>query len=132
MTTATIKLRKADVASLVKATFPNYSGRTFTAEQAERVTFHDLNWGGGTRNQYVVVDMVGGRVADLRPLSRVHPAQQPMEGQVIELPAGVVVVEHSTFCGKDCGLRFYFNPNGGGLLQQLSAVVRPAQMPRLA
>lgn len=104
------KLKKSDVAKLVAATFPSYTGRKFWAEAATEVEFYDLNWGGGTRNQCVVVELATGRVADMRRLSRNHPANQPTEGLRVELPAGVVVVRHSIFCGRDTGLTFFYNP----------------------
>lgn len=102
-----MKCKKADVWKVAGRAFPSYKGRSFAIEAAERVTLHDLNWGGGTRNQYVAVELAGERVnAPEVPAPWRHQA----EGQTLDIPEGWAVVEHSIFCGVDMGLRVYVNP----------------------
>jgi hypothetical protein len=105
-----MKLRKSDVATLIAASFPNYRGRLFTGRVATDVCFGDLNWSGGSRSQYVILDLATGRRADLRQLSRNAPWSQPMEGATVPIPAGMVVVEHTISAGNDRGLTFHHNP----------------------
>jgi hypothetical protein len=103
-----IKVTKAQVKPIVQATFPNYRGRSFRVEFTETVTFHDTNWGGGSRNTYTAVKMSCGQVA---PFPSFSPWDNPIEGKRTELPEDVVVVEHSIFCGQDLGLTFYAHPS---------------------
>jgi len=103
-----LKVKKSEVAPIVEYAFPNYTGRKFSVEAAERVTFYDTNWGGGTRNVYVALNMdtsKGGRF--IAPA----PWVNPLEGKTYDLPENVVIVEHSIFCGKDCGIRIYAHPS---------------------
>jgi len=109
-----IKVSKSTVKPLVKATFPEYRGRTFQVEFTPTVTFHDTNWGGGTRNYYKAVRLEDGKVGAFPNFA---PWNNPIEGKRVELPEGVVVVEHAIFCGQDLGLRFYANPSMSRLLQ---------------
>jgi hypothetical protein len=100
-----MKLKKAQAWPIVKATFPNYKGRTFHIEFTNKVTFFDTNWGGGSRNSYAAVRS-DGKTAKLGVPA---PWINPVEGKSIELPEDVLVVEHSIFCGKDCGITIYAN-----------------------
>jgi len=44
------------------------------------------------------------------------PWNNPVEGKEFEIPVGVVVVEHSMFCGKDMGLTFYIRAENASKL----------------
>lgn len=101
-----IKVTRKQVEALVNATFPDYTGRKFAVHFAENITFYDTNWSGGTRNEYAAV-RVDGRTAHF-----VAPAPwvNGLEGKTAPLPVDIVVVEHSIFCGKDCGITIYANP----------------------
>lgn len=105
-----MKVRKPDVAPLVTATFPDYTGRKFRVEAVESVLFSDLNYSGGTRNQFRACTIDGQSIESKFNLNQPPPWANPFEGKRVELPAGAVVVEHSMFCGKDCGLTIYVNP----------------------
>ena len=104
----TIKVRKADVAEVLARTFPSYRGRTFRVDVAELVTFHDLHWGGGSRNEYRAVRLADGAAGDIP--TGPAPWASPTEGLTVPLPPGVVVAEHVMFCGRDLGIRFHVNP----------------------
>ena len=103
-----IKVTKATIKPLLQATFPGYSGRTFYTDFDGKVTFHDTNWGGGSRNKYVVISMGTGQVAGVPAPA---PWVNPVEGKTVELTEDLVVACHSIFCGKDCGVTFYAHPS---------------------
>jgi hypothetical protein len=105
-----MKVRKSDVAAIVKATFPNYKGRKFAVRPSETVMFTDLNYSGGTRNQYRACTLEGEAIEAKHNVNAPAPWHNPFEGKRIELPAGNVIVEHAMFCGQDCGLTIYVNP----------------------
>ena len=105
-----IKVSRKEVFAVVNATFPNYKGRKFRIQPAEAVGFYDLNWSGGTRNQYRACAIDGSPIDSKYNLNSPAPWNNPFEGKRIELPMDVVIVEHSMFCGKDVGLRIYVNP----------------------
>lgn len=84
------------------AAFPGYNGRHFKLEQRDRVNVTSY-WDGGSRDSFVFV-----RLADMAtvPIASINPLRDAGHAPV-ELPEGVVCVEHSIFCGKDMGLTFY-------------------------
>lgn len=123
-----IKLRKSDVIKLIAASFPTYKGRLFHAVETARMTFSDLNWEGGSRSQYVILDLKTGRRADMTRLSCNAPWCQPMEGASVDLPPGMVVVEHAISCGSDRGLTFHYNAADAAALGA-STVALPTNLP---
>ena len=102
----TIKLTTKQAKPIVETVFPNYRGRKFNMNFVEKVMFYDTNWGGGTRNKYAFVAS-DGRTAVLNAPA---PWVNVIEGKVFDLPADVLVVEHTIFCGKDCGITIYAHP----------------------
>jgi hypothetical protein len=106
-TVASWKARKSQVARIVRATFPEYGGRTFKVNFTETVTFFNLNWGGGTRNQYKAVSC-DGKTLSLG--AEYGPWNNPVEGMTVRIPQNVLIVEHSIFCGQDRGIRIYSHP----------------------
>lgn len=103
----TFKARLAEVRSVVRAAFPDYRGRTFRVDTSGRVTFSDLHWNGGTRSEYRALNLDGLKVV---PVPAGSPWASPAEGLTVEIPIGILVVEHQRACGKDCGIRIYCNP----------------------
>jgi len=101
-----VKVSKRDIAPILAASFPEYKGRTFRVVPIEKVTLHDLNWGGGTRNEYVAVKFDGSHSR----LTPVAPWVEMREGATIDLPLDALLVEYSVFCGADLGIRIYCNP----------------------
>jgi len=102
----TITITKKQAEQILKATYPNYGGRKIKVEFSNKVYFYDTNWGGGSRNTYVAVRS-DGKSAKLNVPA---PWVNIVEGTSVELPADVLIVEHSIFCGKDCGITIYANP----------------------
>ena len=101
-----IKVKKSEVKDILKATFPNYKGRTFEVEFAPTITFWDTNWGGGSRNSYAAVAS-DGRTAHLNVPA---PWENPVEGKTVDVPENLLIVKHTIFCGKDLGITIYANP----------------------
>jgi len=106
----TIKTKRADVAPLVAATFPDYKGRKITVQPATSVMLHSLNWDGGSRSQYRTCSTDGAPIGSADRYNAMAPWANPAEGQNIPVPQGAVVVRHSIFSGKDAGLTIYINP----------------------
>ena len=102
----TMKLNKSQVRDILKATFPEYRGRTFRIEFTPTVSFYNTNWSGGTRNIYVAV-WSDGRTAKFNAPA---PWVNVIEGQTIDMPQNVLIVEHTIFCGKDLGITIYAHP----------------------
>lgn len=100
-----IKASKKDVWFLVSRAFPEYTGRKFKVAISGTVGFHDLNWGGGTRNQFIAVPLVKDGQANSLP--ECPPWANPIEGQTIAIPQGWAVIEHPIFCGHDMGVTIH-------------------------
>ncbi len=105
-----IPVRRADVARLVNATFPEYRGRRFVIEARETVTLHDLNWSGGTRNQYRTATLDGQAVGQSDRYNRMAPWENPAEGCTLQIPSGFVVVCRRQFQGRERPLAIYAHP----------------------
>lgn len=100
-----IKLNTAQARPIVKATFPDYRGRKFSLEFTDRVCFYNVNWSGGSKNEYRLVN-IDGRVGSLIGVNAA-PWDNPVEGQTMDLMPDVLVVKHVYFCGKDLGITIY-------------------------
>jgi hypothetical protein len=98
------------IAKLIKATFPSYNKRTVYIEATESVTLYDLNWAGGTRNEYKVSTLDGEPRGNSDKYNHVAPWDNPAEGKSLPIPAGFVVVEGGYFCGKERALTIHVNP----------------------
>ena len=119
------KLKSSDfLKDIVRRTFPDYKGRTYRLYKQASVTLSDLNWSGGTRSWYAAVNVadmnVGHLVWNKHPMDPKNP-----EGTRIDIPPNMIVVEHSHFCGKDMGLKFYVNPESP-LTAQFAQIALPA------
>ena len=106
MNTAT-KITRKQAAPILSRSFPDYKGRTIRVEFTETMTFSDTNWGGGSRSYYEAIRSDGKH----ERLPNFSPWNNPAEGRRIPLTPDVLIVEHSIFCGKDCGITIYANPS---------------------
>lgn len=88
----------------------SYNGKTFKAIVTESVTIPVTAglWEGGSRDLYSVVSLDHG-TREI-PGQRLAPWSPGRGDHTVELLPGIVVVEHSIFCGKDMGLTFYVHP----------------------
>lgn len=105
----TTTLRKAQVAEIIAATFPEYRGRKFRACESTTVAVENV-WGGGTKDDTRAVKQFGNKlaVAEMKAAAfgdarRAFPS--------FEVPDDVLVVVHSIFCGRDVGITIHYSPN---------------------
>lgn len=63
-----IKLSTAQARPIVKATFPDYKGRKFSLEFTNHVSFYNVNWSSGSKNEYRMVRVDGNGIPDYRTL----------------------------------------------------------------
>lgn len=99
------KGRKA-VQSIVKACYPEYTGRKVSIQPANRAP-RELRsyWDEGSRSYYCFYNLDTREVLQVHSNHPFFEANQP--SQLRELPAHIVLVSHSIFCGKDCGITLY-------------------------
>jgi hypothetical protein len=114
LTTHSQTLTRKQAAKIIAATFPNYKGRKIRLEHVAKVTFSDTNWCEGSRSQYAAMATNGQ--SEVLNMKGVAPWNNPIEGKTFPLPPGYLIVEHTIFCGKDCGLTVYMNPDSAGEL----------------
>jgi hypothetical protein len=105
-----MKVKKADIAPLLAATYPAYKGRKFFVHASETVRLDNLNWDGGSRAQYKAVTLDGRAVGNGAALNMPHPADNKAEGTILPIPQGAVIAKESIYCGIECGITFYINP----------------------
>jgi len=102
----TVKITRKQAEPVLKASFPEYRGRTIRVDFSGTVCFHDTNWGDGSRNYYHGVKADGTSKRMVVPA----PWVNPVEGKTMLIPSDVLIVEHSIFCGHDCGITIYAHP----------------------
>ncbi len=96
-----------------------YNGRKFqfkTFDPSQRFSFYGNYWDGGSRNEYIIVDL-DKQVQCSIPTS--HPAFEADTAKALENvhpQAGFCIVKHSIFCGKDMGITFYLHPDNAAKL----------------
>lgn len=115
----TIRVRKCDVRAVLAASFPGYTGRKFRVQVCTHVSLSDLHWSGGTRSEYVAVELSSGR----RSPARTGTPWNGAEGARVEIPAGAVVVEHARFMGEDAGITVHVRPENAPRLLPAGAEV---------
>lgn len=104
-------VKRDAVAPHIRATFPDYKGRKFWITPARSVTLHDLNWAGGTRNQYRTCTLDGRGIGGSERYALMAPWENPAEGVDLALPQGFIVVMHGVFMGKETGVTLYVHPD---------------------
>jgi hypothetical protein len=89
-----------------------YRGNKFRVEVTESVHIpsHAGLWDGGSRNTFRGVRLVDGAEVPLSD-NMSAPWDAKRQDFTAKLAPGIAVVEHSTFCGKDMGLRIYVHPS---------------------
>jgi hypothetical protein len=103
--------RDETIAPLVRAAFPGYKRKSVAIDAASTVTVYNLNWDGGSRNEYAAVELATARkLGDLARFAMMWPGHNYAEGKSLPVPEGTVVVRGGTFCGKQSRLTLYVNP----------------------
>jgi hypothetical protein len=95
-----VKLKEApEVQAIVRAAFPSYKKHDAYLTVAESVSLSGTYWDGGSRSEYVAVDLASKRS---QGAPHYNPPQfgGPRTSPVVPLPIGVVIVQGGTFCGK--------------------------------
>lgn len=99
------------VKHIIAATFPNYRKREVAIDCSGSVTFHDLNWSGGTRAQYKSCSLDGRTGNSLAKYNQMAPWDpRQIEGQTIPIPQGLAVVSAGDFCGKPATMVIHIHP----------------------
>lgn len=95
--------------TIALACYPEYKGRKIKVVSRETYYVENM-WGGGSRSFAKAYNLATGIITEA--LETVGPE--------VKIPAGVAVVDHSYFCGKDCGITIYVNPaaDKAGLLAE--------------
>lgn len=94
------------VRSLAMLAFPAYRGRKIRAVVRNSVYLENY-WDGGTRTCVKAIRLSDRTVHEPAAFTT-NPMNGGAHGQ-LEIPAGVAMVEHSIFCGKDVGLTVVFS-----------------------
>jgi hypothetical protein len=104
-------IRRAAIARYVDATFPTYKGRKFSLRVAKSVTLHDLNWSGGSRNEYRACALDGRAAGTSERYAAMAPWENPAEGCELPIQPGFVVLCRSVFQGRESGIMLYAHPD---------------------
>ncbi len=105
-----LKLRKRDVATIVEAAYPEYTGRKFSLVFKERYYMNDY-WSGGSRTYVTALKLENGRLGLSSPdVAAQNPFNQKAHVE-FDIPKNVMLVEHVFFCGKDLGIRIIIHPD---------------------
>ena len=102
-----MKITRKQAQQILNRSFPDYTGRKINVAIKDRITFYDTNWSGGTKNEYAIVLLSGQSEMFNAPA----PWSNPVEGKTVDMQPGAVIVEHSYFCGQDCGITIYVHPD---------------------
>jgi hypothetical protein len=109
---------------ILQVTYPDYRGRKIRIIPQRYPLNCKSYWEGGSRDYFAFVRLDTFQTAPM-------PAQSAFDKDIrgaesVTLPAGVICVEHSIFCGKDVGIRIHLNPEN---LVSMLPVSHPALLP---
>lgn len=98
-----------------------YRKRTVRVVSTLSVTLYGLNWEGGSKSVYSVVDIINWR-AFTPELGIPHPLDNENEGAKIAMRPGIVICQHGWFCGKASQMTINVHPeNMPALLEESHA-----------
>ena len=112
-------IEKQDIAELVKATYPDYTGRKFKVQTATKYRLSNY-WDGGTKNFAKFAKYENGWKVLPAPATTTDPFNG-IAHATMDIPKNGLVVEHSIFCGKDAGITVYLHPESEYLPKFLPA-----------
>jgi len=94
------------VKSIIQACYPAYKGRKVRLEPAARAPKELRSyWDEGSRDYFCFYNL---DTKEVLPVHSNHPWFEPNQpSRLAGLPAHIVLVEHSIFCGKDIGITLY-------------------------
>lgn len=88
-----------------------YRKRHVNIVSATSVTLQNLNWDGGSRNEYSAVDLREGTVKRSPNLGMAHPMENEYEGAKIAMRKDVIILQHGTFMGKPATMTIFCHPD---------------------
>ncbi|HNQ20634.1 MAG TPA: hypothetical protein PKI46_06205, partial [Bacteroidales bacterium] len=90
-------------------TFPQYTGKKFILEILDSNTEVSTvsYWDGGSKDYYAVVDYEGNFNGSSNQYHNIHPQVQEDKRPKWIANKFQVLINHSYFCGKDCGITIY-------------------------
>ena len=91
------------VKRILAVAFPEYTGRKIKARTWTKARQLENYWSGGSRSYYVAIRVSDGAIADFgtdNPF--VRSTHEP-----VDLPAGILLVENTIFCGKNTGITIW-------------------------
>lgn len=92
------------IKAVLKASFPSYRGRKVKVAAYEKPLHVEWNWGGGSIDKVVLIDMSNGKVG-----RAVIPAPWMHDHGPLVVPPNHLAVINSIFCGEDVGVVIYVN-----------------------
>lgn len=103
-----------------------YTGRKFQAEVCESIHIPITAglWDGGSRDVYRAIRLSDGATVPM-PGQDTAPWDARRADRTVPLQPGFAIVMHSTYAGRDMGLRFYVRPED-------AAPLLPAPAPELS
>lgn len=110
MMTDAIKVSRSDKAikAILAATYPEWKGRRVRVVVATNYRLENY-WDGGSRCYVKAYAIATGAAAE--PVAATSTPWKSEAHAVIEVPQGVLLVEHQIFMGKDAGITIYVNPS---------------------
>jgi hypothetical protein len=87
--------------------FPEWKGKKIEVRPFIGPMDLASGWSGGTRSDFVMINISTGATAEVPENGTI--ARRPV-GELKSLPINCMLVEHTIFCGTDCGLTIYVNP----------------------
>lgn len=90
-----------ELKALAKKAFPGYKGRTFRVETRGSI-FLTPYWDGPTKSDYVAFNRTTGEFAPYKKSNIFRDGFANTGAH--DIPASMIIIEKSFFCGKDCGI----------------------------
>lgn len=95
--------------AIARIAFPSWGGRKCSVSEGSTVRVECTFWDGGSRTEFVAVNLATGEVCGLPESAR---TPREMGGTAPDnltiVPAGFALVSHSIYCGKDVGCNVTF------------------------
>lgn len=108
MSTRITKKEYPNLIKIMKACFPDYTGRKFSLEFIKDSFEVTSYWDEGSKTYYVFVNYEG---KTMEVPSHSHPFIQENENRKAILIKGLACVKHIIFCGHDLGLTIMLHPD---------------------
>jgi len=127
MSRTTLYLDRNSVPDVLRGAYRGNKFRVVVTESVH-IPSHAGLWDGGSRDTFRGVRLTDGAEVPLSD-NMSAPWDAKRQDFTAKLVPGIAVVEHSTFCGKDMGLRIYVHPSDAAPM--LSAPVELTAVERL-